>query len=97
MVVEVLPRQIKMSAVLISLPRRSHVEAWYYFLALAFLDNLGVQNETTTSHNIVKKKFEVTFQVKKWSEIAFKAVLLLGACLCDQDWPSYNVEPLLFD
>ena len=26
--VEVFPRQIKMSAVLISLPRRSHVEAW---------------------------------------------------------------------
>ncbi len=64
--VEVFPCQIKMSAVLISLPRRSHVEAWYYFLALAFLDNfLGVQNETTTSHNIVKKKVEVTFQVGK--------------------------------
>ncbi len=28
MLVEVFPRQIKMSAVLISLPRRSHVEAW---------------------------------------------------------------------
>jgi hypothetical protein len=61
--VEVFPRQIKMSAILISLPRRSHVETWYYFLALAFLDNLGVQNETTTSHNIVKKTVEVTFQV----------------------------------
>ncbi len=63
--VEVFPRQIKMSAVLISLPHRSHVEAWYYFLALAFLDDLGVQNETMTSHNIVKKKVEVTFQVGK--------------------------------
>ncbi len=59
--VEVFPRQIKMSDVLISLPRRSHVEAWYYFLMLAFLDNLKVQNETMTSHNIVKKKVEVTF------------------------------------
>ncbi len=63
--VEVFPRQIKMSAILISFPRRSHAEAWYYFLALAFLDNLGVQYETTTSHNIVKKKVEVTFQVGK--------------------------------
>jgi hypothetical protein len=58
MLVEVFPRQINMSAILILLPRRSHAEAWYYFLALAFLDNLGVQNETTTSHNIVKKKVE---------------------------------------
>jgi hypothetical protein len=64
--VEVFPRQIKMSAILISLPRRSNVEAWYYFLALAFLDNWGgVQNGTTTSHNIVTKKVEVTFQVGK--------------------------------
>ncbi len=63
--VEVFPRQIKMSAVLISLPRRSHVEAWYYFLALAFFDNLEVQNETTTTHNILKKKVEGTFQVGK--------------------------------
>jgi hypothetical protein len=30
-----------------------------------FLDDLGVQNETRTSHNIVNKKVEVTFQVKK--------------------------------
>ncbi len=63
--VEVFPRQIKMSAVLILLPHRSHVEAWYFFLALAFLDDLGVQNETRTSHNIVNKKVEVTFQVEK--------------------------------
>ncbi len=63
--VKVFPRQIKMSAILISLPRRSHVEAWYYFLMLTFLDNLGVQKETMTSHNIVKKKVEVTFQVGK--------------------------------
>ncbi len=52
-----------MSAILISLPHRSHVEAWYYFLALAFLDILGVQNETTISHNILKKKVEVIFQI----------------------------------
>ncbi len=65
LLVEVFPHQIKMSAILISLPRRSHVEAWYYFLALAFLDNLGVQNETTISHNIGKKKVKVTFQVGK--------------------------------
>ena len=65
MLVEVSHCRIKMSAILILLPCRSLFEAWYSFLALAFLDNLGIQFETTTIHNITKKKVEVTFKVGK--------------------------------
>ncbi len=45
--------QIKMSAILISVPRRSRVETWYSFLAIAFLDNFGVENENTTNYNFM--------------------------------------------
>jgi hypothetical protein len=57
----------------------------------------GGNYAVANGHNFMKNELQGSSQLRNWSEIAFRAILLLGWCSCHQYWLSYTLVPQLFD